>query len=78
MFYLHPNKPNGFCAAVLEEFSNKVDEIADGATKPIQEVLVDPVGMSCAVLTLIVGLIRRAGWYTLKCYGGILLNYYMR
>ena len=52
-WHSHPNGPNEFSATDFEEFANKAKEMnADGATKPILEVLVAPVGMSCAVLAL--------------------------
>lgn len=49
-WHSHPNGTNGFSATDYEEFAIKSDEMnTDGATKPILEVLVSPVGMSCAV-----------------------------
>lgn len=52
-WHSHPYGPNEFSATDFEEFASKVEEMkADGATKPILEVLVAPVGMSCAVLAL--------------------------
>lgn len=52
-WHSHPNGPNGFSATDFEEFANKAEEMkADGATKPILEVLVAPAGMTCAVLAL--------------------------
>ena len=52
-WHSHPNGPSGFSATDFEEFANKTEEMkAYGATKPILEVLVSPVGMSCAVLSL--------------------------
>ena len=52
-WHSHPNGPNEFSATDFEEFANKAEEMnADGATKPILEVLVAPAGMSCAVLAL--------------------------
>ena len=52
-WHSHPKGPDGFSATDFEEFANKVEEMnADGATKPILEVLFSPVGMSCAVLAL--------------------------
>lgn len=52
-WHSHPNGPSGFSATDFEEFANKAEEMkADGATKPILEVLVSPIGMSCAVLSL--------------------------
>lgn len=53
-WHSHPNGPNEFSATDFEEFANKIEEMnADGSTKPILEVLVSPVGMSCAVLSLL-------------------------
>ena len=53
-WHSHPNGPNDFSATDYEEFVNKAEEmIANGATKPILEVLVSPAGMSCAVLSLV-------------------------
>lgn len=52
-WHSHPYGPNEFSATDFEEFASKVEEMkADGATKPILEVLVAPVGMSCAVLAM--------------------------
>ena len=52
-WHSHPNGPNGFSAADFEEFAVKAEEMeADGAIKPILEMLVTPVGMSFAVLSL--------------------------
>ena len=52
-WHSHPNGPCEFSATDFEEFANKAEEMkADGATKPILEVLVSPVGMRCAVLFL--------------------------
>ena len=44
---------SGILIVDFEEFANKVEEMrAEGATKPILEVLVSPVGLRCAVLAL--------------------------
>lgn len=52
-WHSHPNGPNEFSATDFEEFANKAEEMkADGATKPILEVLVSPAGVNCAVLAL--------------------------
>lgn len=52
-WHSHPNGPSEFSATDLEEFANKAEEmIADSATKPILEVLVSPIGLTCAVLSL--------------------------
>lgn len=52
-WHSHPNGPCGFSATDFEEFANKAEEMkADGAAKPILEVLVSPVGLTCAVLSL--------------------------
>ena len=52
-WHSHPNGPNWFSVVDFEEFANKVEEMrAEGATKPILEVLVSPVGLRCAVLAL--------------------------
>lgn len=52
-WHSHPNGPDDFSTTDFEEFANKAEEmIADGATKPILEVLVSPAGVSCAVLTI--------------------------
>ena len=52
-WHSHPNGPDDFSTTDFEEFANKAEEmIADGATKPILEVLVSPAGVSCAVLAL--------------------------
>ena len=52
-WHSHPNGPNGFSATDFEEFANKAEEMkADGTAKPILEVLVSPIGLSCAVLSL--------------------------
>lgn len=52
-WHSHPNGPCGFSATDFEEFANKAEEMkADGAVKPILEVLVSPVGLTCAVLSL--------------------------
>ena len=52
-WHSHPNGPDEFSVVDFNEFANKTEEMrADGATKPILEVLVSPVGMKCAVLTL--------------------------
>ena len=52
-WHSHPNGPCGFGATDFEEFANKAEEMkADGAAKPILEVLVSPVGLTCAVLSL--------------------------
>ena len=52
-WHSHPNGPNWFSVVDFEEFANKVEEMrAEGATKPILEVLVTPVGMKCAVLAM--------------------------
>jgi len=52
-WHSHPNGPDDFSTTDFEEFANKAEEmIADGATKPILEVLVSPSGVSCAVLTI--------------------------
>ena len=52
-WHSHPNGPNDFSATDYEEFANKAEEMkAEGTTKPILEVLVSPMGMSCVVLTL--------------------------
>ena len=52
-WHSHPNGPNDFSATDYEEFANKAEEMkVEGATKPILEVLVSPMGMSCVVLTL--------------------------
>lgn len=52
-WHSHPNGPNEFSATDFKEFANKAGEmVTEGTTKPILEVLVTPVGMSCAVLTL--------------------------
>lgn len=52
-WHSHPNGPNGFSATDFEEFANKAEEMkADGATKPILEVLMAPAGMTCAVVAL--------------------------
>lgn len=53
-WHSHPNGPDDFSTTDFEEFANKAEEmIADGATKPILEVLVSPAGVSCAVLALV-------------------------
>jgi hypothetical protein len=53
-WHSHPNGPSGFSATDFEEFANKAEEMkADGAAKPILEVLVSPAGVNCAVLTLV-------------------------
>lgn len=53
-WHSHPNGPNEFSTTDYEEFANKAEEmIANGATKPILEALVSPVGVSCAVLSLV-------------------------
>ena len=53
-WHSHPNGPNEFSITDYEEFANKAEEmIANGATKPILEALVSPVGVSCAVLALV-------------------------
>ena len=52
-WHSHPNGPSEFSTTDFEEFANKAEEMkADGATKPILEVLVSPVGLTCAVLSL--------------------------
>ena len=52
-WHSHPNGPNEFSATDYEEFDKKTEEMmAEGATKPILEVLVTPVGVTSAVLTL--------------------------
>lgn len=52
-WHSHPNGPNKFSATDFEEFANKAEEMkADGATKPILEMLVSPAGMTFAVLAL--------------------------
>lgn len=52
-WHSHPNGPNEFSATDYEEFDKKAEEMmAEGATKPILEVLVTPVGVTSAVLTL--------------------------
>jgi len=52
-WHSHPNGPCGFSATDFEEFANKAEDMkADGAAKPILEVLVSPVGLTCAVLSL--------------------------
>ena len=52
-WHSHPNGLCGFSATDFEEFANKAEEMkADGAAKPILEVLVSPVGLTCAVLSL--------------------------
>ena len=52
-WHSHPNGPNEFSATDYEEFDMKAEEMmAKGATKPILEVLVTPVGMTSAVLVL--------------------------
>lgn len=52
-WHSHPNGPNDFSATDYEEFGKKAEEMmAKSATKPILEVLVSPMGMSCVVLTL--------------------------
>ena len=52
-WHSHPNGPNWFSVVDFEEFAIKAEEMrAEGATKPILEVLVTPVGMKCAVLAL--------------------------
>ena len=53
-WHSHPNGPDDFSTTDFEEFANKAEEmIADGATKPILEVLVSPAGVSCAMLALV-------------------------
>lgn len=53
-WHSHPNGPDDFSTTDFEEFANKAEEmIADGASKPILEVLVSPAGVSCAVLALV-------------------------
>ena len=53
-WHSHPNGPDDFSTTDFEEFANKAEEmVADGATKPILEVLVSPAGVSCAVLALV-------------------------
>ena len=53
-WHSHPNGPDDFSTTDFKEFANKAEEmIADGATKPILEVLVSPAGVSCAVLALV-------------------------
>lgn len=52
-WHSHPNGPNEFSVVDYNEFANKAEEMkADGTTKPILEVLVTPVCMRCAVLSL--------------------------
>lgn len=52
-WHSHPNGPSEFSATDLEEFANKAEEMkADCTTRPILELLVSPIGISCAVLTL--------------------------
>ena len=52
-WHSHPNGPNEFSVVDYNEFANKAEEMkADGTTKPILDVLVTPVGMRCAVLSL--------------------------
>lgn len=44
---------NDFSETDYEEFDKKAEEMmAKGMTKPILEVLVSPMNMSCVVLTL--------------------------
>lgn len=52
-WHSHPNGPNEFSVTDFEEFANKAKEMkADGATKPLLEVLMAPAGMTCEVLAL--------------------------
>ena len=52
-WHSHPNGPDDFSTTDFKEFANKAEEMrVEGGTKPILEVLVSPVGMSCAVLIL--------------------------
>lgn len=52
-WHSHPNGPNDFSETDYEEFDKKAEEMmAKGMTKPILEVLVSPMNMSCVVLTL--------------------------
>ena len=52
-WHSHPNGPNEFSVVDYNEFANKAEEMkADGTTKPLLEVLVTPVCMRCAVLSL--------------------------